>query len=229
MVFSTVWSNSPISVSLSSSLIPSRVYLPIHVTMGGRIPSASGGIHTTPSRETVAGEATERSSTSKRHFTMGGIEMRSPLMSVRSLLSSRTVFIDSIHRVSTGPSIRIHLRSGFSSAHASRMHEERVPSVHSRVTRLYSPNSSPRENALGLTMYVVTFSHPAFFAFLSARWAFCSVFHAVVLPVIVLPTSMLPCLHAFASYVWMTLRMMFALCWRLSSVRESLMAPRRSP
>ena len=67
--------------------------------------------YTMPLRETVAGEATERSSTSKSSETCDGIAMRSPLISVSSLLSSSTVFIDSIHSVSTGPSSSSHFSS----------------------------------------------------------------------------------------------------------------------
>ncbi len=47
--------------------------------------------------------------------TCSGMEIRSPLMSVRTLLSSMTEFMDSIHRVSTGPSNTIHFSSGRSS------------------------------------------------------------------------------------------------------------------
>ena len=49
--------------------------------------------------------------------------IRSPLMSVRILLSSMTEFMDSIHSVSTGPSNTIHFRSGFSSEHTTNMLE----------------------------------------------------------------------------------------------------------
>ena len=87
----------------------------------------------------VAGDATERSSTSKSSETCGGIAMRSPLMSVSSLLSSSTVFIDSIQSVSTGPSSSSHFSSGRSSAQTSRITLARTPSVHSKVCRSYSP------------------------------------------------------------------------------------------
>lgn len=43
------------------------------------------------------------------------MEILSPLSKVRSLLSSSRVFMDSIHRVSTGPSNSIHFWSGVSS------------------------------------------------------------------------------------------------------------------
>ena len=47
--------------------------------------------------------------------TCSGIEIRSPLMRVRILLSSITEFMLSIHTASTGPSNMIHFSSGFSS------------------------------------------------------------------------------------------------------------------
>ena len=43
------------------------------------------------------------------------MEIRSPLMRVRTLLSSSTEFMDSIHSVSTGASNTSHFSSGFSS------------------------------------------------------------------------------------------------------------------
>ena len=52
----------------------------------------------------------------RARLTCSGMAMRSPLMSVSTLLSSITEFIDSIHSVSTGASNKIHLSSGRSSA-----------------------------------------------------------------------------------------------------------------
>ena len=48
-------------------------------------------------------------------LTWSGIAIRSPLIRVRTLLSSITEFIDSIHKVSTGASNKIHFSSGRSS------------------------------------------------------------------------------------------------------------------
>ena len=48
-------------------------------------------------------------------LTWSGMAIRSPLISVSTLLSSMTEFIDSIHSVSTGASNRIHFSSGRSS------------------------------------------------------------------------------------------------------------------
>lgn len=47
--------------------------------------------------------------------TCSGMEILSPFISVRTLLSSMTEFILSIQRVSTGPSNTIHFSSGLSS------------------------------------------------------------------------------------------------------------------
>lgn len=83
-------------------------------------------------------------------FTCSGIEIRSPLIKVSTLLSSITEFIDSIHSVSTGPSNTSHFWSGFSSAQVCLITLDRTPSVHSLVFRSNSPYSSPRDRALGL-------------------------------------------------------------------------------
>ena len=86
-----------------------------------------------PARLTVAGLACLRSSTSNRMLTCAGMLMRSPLSSVSSLLSSSSVFMLSIHSVSTGPSNRIHFWSSPSSLHTVRMMRASTPSVHSCV------------------------------------------------------------------------------------------------
>ena len=52
----------------------------------------------------------------KVYNTCSGMEIRSPLMRVSTLLSSITEFMDSIQRVSTGASNTSHFSSGFSSA-----------------------------------------------------------------------------------------------------------------
>lgn len=59
------------------------------------------------------------------------MEILSPLMSVRTLLSSMTEFMLSIHRVSTGPSNTIHFSSGVSSLVDDNYHSmtEKVPST----------------------------------------------------------------------------------------------------
>eukprot|EP00982_Pelagococcus_subviridis_P017012 31507-Pelagococcus_subviridis.AAC.2 len=61
-----------------------------------------------PARETVAGDALFRFSGSNIAFIVPDICTRSPLASVRTLLSSSTVFKFSIQIASTGPSSTIH-------------------------------------------------------------------------------------------------------------------------
>ena len=104
-----------------------------------------------PQRDTVAGEATDRSCTSNSmRMVVGFSLMRSPLGRHSVQLSSSTVFMFSIQMASTGPSNTTHFLSGSVSATALRMRVEPRPSVHSLVSRLYSPYSSPILMHLGL-------------------------------------------------------------------------------
>lgn len=64
------------------------------------------------------------------------------------------VFMFSIHTGSTGPSNTTHLRSRVVSDTAARMMDDASPSVHSLVSRLYSPYSSPMLMHLGLSVNV---------------------------------------------------------------------------
>ena len=68
-----------------------------------------------PARETVAGEAVDKSSVSNNNVTCIGIDIRSPFANVNNLLSSINEFIDSIHDGSIGASKRINFSSDFSS------------------------------------------------------------------------------------------------------------------
>lgn len=93
-----------------------------------------------PQRLTVAGDATERSCTSKSMRSSGRSLIRSELARQRVMLSSSTVFMFSIQRASTGPSNTIQYASfGFQSESSrlgvltSRMIEEASPSTHSCV------------------------------------------------------------------------------------------------
>lgn len=61
-----------------------------------------------PQRLTVAGEAADKSLTSKIILVPGESLMISPLVKQSFLLSSSTVFMFSIHKESTGPSNTIH-------------------------------------------------------------------------------------------------------------------------
>ena len=64
-----------------------------------------------PLRETVAGEATARSSTSNMIVFVSESGMISPELRQSFLLSSSTVFMFSIQMASTGPSKSTHCRS----------------------------------------------------------------------------------------------------------------------
>lgn len=65
-----------------------------------------------PQRDTVAGDACNRSCTSKMRLMRPAIWMISPLFRHSFLLSSRTVFMLSIQTASTGPSNTIHFLDG---------------------------------------------------------------------------------------------------------------------
>ena len=69
-------------------------------------------MYTMPQRETVAGEATARSCTSKIIDCTEDMPIISPLIKQSFLLSSSTVFMFSIQMASTGPSNMTHCRSG---------------------------------------------------------------------------------------------------------------------
>ena len=102
-----------------------------------------------PARETVAGEALRRSSTSKWRVTFGrSMGMRSLLARVRRRLSSITVFMFSIQIASTGPSRTSHVKF-FLSLFALRQSCAKMPSVHSLATMSSVPNIWPERMAFG--------------------------------------------------------------------------------
>lgn len=61
-----------------------------------------------PHQDTVAGEASYKLSTSNIMVIYGDIIRTFPELKHSFLLSSKTVFIDSIHKASTGPSNKTH-------------------------------------------------------------------------------------------------------------------------
>ena len=67
-------------------------------------PTVSGWRYIIPQRETVAGDALDYESVSKTIVISGDIGILSEFDRHKTLLSSRTVFISSIHSASTGPS-----------------------------------------------------------------------------------------------------------------------------
>mmetsp|Transcript_13734 Transcript_13734/g.31762 ORF Transcript_13734/g.31762 Transcript_13734/m.31762 type:complete len:221 (-) Transcript_13734:5376-6038(-) len=149
---SMCWSNAEMICSrVASGRCISLVLHQVWIT--GAQPTAADGTHTMPQRETVAGEATLRSSTSNSMRIVTPLSlMRSPLGRHSVRLSSSTVFMFSIQTASTGPSKTIHLRSGEVSLLAVRMMVDPRPSVHSLVSRLKLPYSSPMEMDLGLSV-----------------------------------------------------------------------------
>ena len=99
-----------------------------------------------PQRETVAGDATARSSTSNMTRLVSASGMISPELRQSFLLSSRTVFMFSIQIASTGPSKTIHLMfscvtpvSSVLGCEMWRMSTAPMPSVHSPVWRSKEP------------------------------------------------------------------------------------------
>ena len=95
--------------STKKSDIIYSLILAIHESKKAFQPKSVASRYIIPALETVAGEATDKSSTSKTKPTYDGKLIRSPFNKVKTLLSSSTVFILSIQRVSTGPSRIIHL------------------------------------------------------------------------------------------------------------------------
>ena len=102
-----------------------------------------------PARLTVAGLAFLKSSTSNMSLTLSVMGMRSPLASVRILLSSRTVFKFSIQTASTGPSHKIHVLSLRALSLNLPHMAAKMPEIHSPDNRSVSPNISSALMALG--------------------------------------------------------------------------------
>ena len=110
-----------------------------HETHSGRHPSWCGSRYTMPHRETVAGDATAKSATSKIMFIDEDMAMISPEFRHSFLLSSSTVFMFSIQIASTGPSSTTHLRFGLWSCAQPRYTTARTPSCHSCVCGSFCP------------------------------------------------------------------------------------------
>ena len=165
-----------------------------------------------PARETVAGDALRRSSTSKWSVTFGrSIGMRSLFASVRMRLSSITVFMFSIQMASTGPSRTSHVKfflSLLALRHSARRcprstrwrrhvevaeqrARERSPSGSSGRTRGAAgrPSAAPAASALAPDSQSVR----------------CSVSTMRDLPTPDGPTSMSEWRTSAISYTWMTL------------------------
>ena len=113
------------SLPLSLSLPPSSLFLPLNVQYLKNI---------IPILDIVAGDAHERLCVSNKKLTFGPNCIRSPEGIVRSLLSSRTEFKDSIHSGSMSPSHMIHECMSESRTTCLAL-DVRTPSVHSLVSR----------------------------------------------------------------------------------------------
>ena len=173
-----------------------------------------------PARETVAGDALRRSSTSKWSVTFGrSIGMRSLFASVRILLSSITVFMFSIQIASTGPSSTIHVKC-FLSLFALRHSAAKMPSVHSLATTSRLPNIWGAVIAFGFilssrcdwpTIGGISGSavHPS-----SVLWSVSTIRD---LPTPDGPTSISEWRTSAISYTWITFDVHDGWGWRLSS------------
>ena len=168
----------------------------------GRQPRALGDMNTTPALDTVAGEALLRFSASNTNRIVGIIRTRSPLASVRTLLSSRTVFRFSIQTASTGPSTTIQtawlVRAAF--FHSC----EKMPSVQSPVDASSLPNICGAVMDLGFIFHTDVLVPRRVSVLATASMA-------VDLPLLEGPTTMMPwrtielsysCRHLSAQSAW---------------------------
>ena len=145
-----------------------------------------------PALDTVAGLATDRFSTSNNNPTYYGNDILSPFNKVSTLLSSKTVFIDSIHRVSTGPSKTIQRKSVDSSLQSLAIIDDKTPSLHSIVAKSILPNKSFMVIDLGFKTSCLTNGCSDGFYLWSEFKADFKTFQQVDLPDNVLPTNILP-------------------------------------
>lgn len=98
-----------IDLTNNSSNISLSGLLTSYALTSGNQPSVERDIKIIPPRDTVAGDALSRFPTSNNIFILLVIRILSEFARVSVLLSSSTVFIDSIHNASTGPSSVSHV------------------------------------------------------------------------------------------------------------------------
>ena len=110
-VGATYWSqrDERRSTALSPSEVRTAFFDWTQESSSGRQPTSLSLRKRTPPREAVAGEALRMCDTSSSSRIEGESGMRSLETRVSTLLSSMTVFIDSIHSASMSPSRIIHL------------------------------------------------------------------------------------------------------------------------
>ena len=118
------------------------------------------------------------------------IGMRSPLASVRILLSSSTVFRFSIQMASTGPSSTSHVKFFLSLVELGATAARRCPSVHSLATTSMQPNICGARDRLGVHARLAVVDLVRRWSS-AARSAWSS--RMRVLPPPDGPTSMMPC------------------------------------
>mmetsp|Transcript_14312 Transcript_14312/g.34806 ORF Transcript_14312/g.34806 Transcript_14312/m.34806 type:complete len:357 (+) Transcript_14312:1594-2664(+) len=179
-------------------------------------PSWCGSKYTMPQRDTVAGEATAKSATSKIMFIAPDIAIISELGKHSFLLSSSTVFMFSIQMASTGPSSTSHFRLGPVCCASLRNCTASTPSFHSCVALSVSPYSCPMVTDLGLRYTTSTlFSSFRFFS-CNSMSAPLSTLIAAVFPEKDNPTTMSPCRTTIISYSWMHFSKKYGCGCRLS-------------
>ena len=105
--------------------------------------------YTIPQRDTVAGDALSKFSTSKTSFTFSVIAILSLFARVRIRLSSSTVFRFSIQIASTGPSQVIHVLNFRLLELYLAQRAEKTPYVHSPDKSFITPYISIAVIALG--------------------------------------------------------------------------------
>mmetsp|Transcript_3031 Transcript_3031/g.8554 ORF Transcript_3031/g.8554 Transcript_3031/m.8554 type:complete len:247 (-) Transcript_3031:6595-7335(-) len=145
--------------------------------------------HTIPQRETVAGVACARLSTSSTMRTLLGIPKRSPEGSVNSLLSSKTEFKFSTQLGSTSPSKTIQWRRSLSPFWLSIMRRRtlvNIPSVHSSVVPSRDPYKRSLEIALGSMVYSSPFT-PSSFSKTCSRTVIAALFPTPTGPTVITP------------------------------------------
>mmetsp|Transcript_22743 Transcript_22743/g.59236 ORF Transcript_22743/g.59236 Transcript_22743/m.59236 type:complete len:260 (-) Transcript_22743:777-1556(-) len=161
-----------------------------------------------PARDTVAGDAFRRSSTSNMSLTLSVIGMRSPFANVRILLSSKTVLRFSIQTASTGPSQRIHVLSLRARSLNFPHMAAKIPLIHSPDRRSVSPNISSARMAFGFILTRLCCIPKTLLR------TSCNTFIMFDLPAPGGPTNMIPWRTNVVSYSWITFNLQ--LSWSIN-------------
>jgi hypothetical protein len=162
----------------------------------GSNPKSVDDTYTIPHRETVAGEALFKFSTSNTILQFSLINIRSPFAKVKILLSSRTVFRFSIQMASTGPSQTIQVKNLDFLSLALAHNYEKTPGVQSSEISDFTPYISSAIIAFGFILFILK-------GWSVVDNALVKMFIIVVFPDPVGPTNMKPCLTLKVSYSYM--------------------------